>query len=229
MPEMGGVEATREIRSRQKQPGQFPTYDTTIVIVAMTASAMAGDREKCIVAGMDDYLAKPVRLEDVRALVERWGPKVAQASRPSAPKNGSPAPQPPESNGAPASSEKPQEESPVDMDRLNDFTDGDPEQLRELVTLYLTQTAQQLEQIEAAIQAGSHQDVRRLAHSSAGASATCGMRRLVPLLRDLERQGVEQKLTTAPQVCRQAAQEFDRIRGFLDTVLSSQSAMTVKA
>jgi DNA-binding response OmpR family regulator len=73
MPEMGGLEATAAIRERQQSPSQFPNYKSPIIIVAMTASAMQGDREKCLAAGMDDYLAKPVRLEDIRSIVERWG------------------------------------------------------------------------------------------------------------------------------------------------------------
>src|SRR5262249_36867415 len=79
MPEMGGLEATRLIRQRQNQKSQFPNYKSSIIIVAMTANAMQGDREKCLAAGMDDYIAKPVRLEDVRAIVERWGPMAAMA------------------------------------------------------------------------------------------------------------------------------------------------------
>jgi len=101
------------------------------------------------------------------------------------------------------------------MSRLNEFTDGNPENLRELVTLYLQQTANQIEQLEAAIAANRPEDVRRLAHSCAGASATCGMRRLVPLLRELEQQGLEGRLTTAPELFRSVVAEFRRIREFL--------------
>ena len=85
MPEMDGLEATRLIRERQKQPAQFPNYKSPIIIVAMTASAMQGDREKCLAAGMDDYVAKPVRLEDVRTIVERWG--ASGQPRPSRPRS----------------------------------------------------------------------------------------------------------------------------------------------
>src|SRR5262249_4402067 len=70
MPEMGGLEATRLIRERQKQRSEFPNYKPSIIVVAMTANAMQGDREKCLAAGMDDYIAKPVRLEDMRTIVE---------------------------------------------------------------------------------------------------------------------------------------------------------------
>src|SRR5204863_10033968 len=170
-------------RARQQQKSEFPNYKSSVIIVAMTASAMQGDREKCLGAGMDDYIAKPVRLEDVRVIVERWGP-VAIAG---GPVQGKDTPRPPA-----ADDQKPEAraepEAPVAMDRLLEFTDGSAENLRELVTLYLNQTAEQMEQLEAAVAAGDAPEVRRLAHSCAGASSTCGMRRLLPLLRELEHQ-----------------------------------------
>jgi HPt (histidine-containing phosphotransfer) domain-containing protein len=112
-------------------------------------------------------------------------------------------------------------EPPVDIDRLNEFTDGNLESLRELVTLYLDQTTTQLEQLEAAVHAHSAPDIRRLAHSCAGASATCGMRYLVPMLRELERMGFESKLDGATQICGDANREFIRIRAFLEAHLAS--------
>src|ERR1700730_14245286 len=72
VPEMDGLDATRIMRERQSQKSQFPTYKSPIIIVAMTAAAMQGDRDKCLAVGMDDYLAKPVRPEDIRKIVERW-------------------------------------------------------------------------------------------------------------------------------------------------------------
>jgi CheY-like chemotaxis protein len=216
MPEMGGFEATRIIRERQNQQSQFPNYKSSIVIVAMTASAMQGDREKCLAAGMDDYLAKPVRLEDVRMIVERWAPAAGKTEATATGTHVTPAATPPP------------EDAPVEMERLLDFTNGDPDSLRELVTLYLDQTATQVEQIAAAVQAGAPGEVRRVAHSCAGASATCGMRRMVPLLRELERQGYEEKLTNAAELSRQVGGEFQRIRSFLEAHLASLSKLAAK-
>ena len=230
MPEMGGIEATQAIRERQEQPAQFPNCKSSIIIVAMTASAMQGDREKCLAAGMDDYLAKPVRLEDVRAIVEKWGPAAGKTVETTAAPTGTqdmpvanPLPQA-SSTATPA-----EEEAPVEMERLLDFTNGDPESLRELVTLYLEQTTTQIEQLSAAVQAGDAAEVRRVAHSCAGASATCGMRRLVPLLRELERQGYEQKLTSAAELSRQVGNEFECIRVFLEAQLAHQPTLAAKS
>jgi HPt (histidine-containing phosphotransfer) domain-containing protein len=118
----------------------------------------------------------------------------------------------------------PNDEPPVDIDRLNEFTDGNLESLRELVTLYLDQTTTQLEQLEAAIRAHSANEVRRLAHSCAGASATCGMRRLVPMLRELEHKGSENRLDGSAAICENATREFERIRSFLEAHLASCAA-----
>ena len=203
MPEMDGLEATRAIRERQKAGAA--NYPSSIVIVAMTAQAMQGDREKCLAAGMDDYLAKPIRPKDVRAIIERWGSQSAPAEQPVAPAPEVTAP-------GPAA-----EEPPVEMDRLNDLTDGSAESLRELVELFFKQTAQQLAQLEAAARANKADDVRRVAHSCAGASATLGMTRLVPMFRDLEKQGASGTLTNATKVCENALREFKVIQQYLAT------------
>jgi two-component system, sensor histidine kinase and response regulator len=190
---------------------------------------MAGDREKCLAAGMNDYLAKPVRLEDVRTIIERWGPA---ASQPEPVETSATKTQTSQTANATIHSSPlnaPPEDAPVDMSRLLDFTDGDPVNLRELVTLYLDQTKMQLEQLDAAVRTAAAQEVRRLAHSCAGASATCGMRRLVPPLRELERQGFEGRLTNATELYQQVSAEFEQIRLFLEAYLAEQSNLAAKA
>jgi signal transduction histidine kinase/HPt (histidine-containing phosphotransfer) domain-containing protein len=201
MPEMDGLEATRVIRERQKSG--LSNYSSRIVVVALTAHAMQGDREKCLAAGMDDYLAKPIRPADVRQVIERWNPqtRMTKPIKPTPPAETAPPP--------------PAAEPPVEMDRLNSLVDGDAGSLRELVDLYLKQTLQQLTQLEAAVRANNPDEVRRLAHSCAGASATLGMTRLVPLLRELEKQGANGALNNAVQICQNAVSEFKAIQNFL--------------
>jgi len=70
MPHVDGFEATARIREAEAEGQHIP-------IVAMTASAMRGDRERCLAAGMDDYVAKPIRLDDLRLALERWLPQLA--------------------------------------------------------------------------------------------------------------------------------------------------------
>jgi two-component system sensor histidine kinase/response regulator len=72
MPQMDGYDATRAIRRREQSSVQGSHTKSPVHIVALTANAMQGDREKCPAAGMDDYLTKPILLQELGAVLERW-------------------------------------------------------------------------------------------------------------------------------------------------------------
>ena len=198
MPEMDGHEATRVLRKRQ-MASDHAHYPPRIVVCAMTALAMAGDREKCIAAGMDDYLAKPVRPKDVRDMLERWGGKMMAETQKTVLKPGD------------ISATEPA----VDMDRMLDLTDGNHDSLRELVEMYLKQTHKQFSQMQEAISSGNADALRRVAHSCAGASATLGMTHLVPKLRELEKIAGAGAVTGAAGILARAAQDYTAVQEFL--------------
>jgi signal transduction histidine kinase/HPt (histidine-containing phosphotransfer) domain-containing protein len=198
MPEMDGLEATQEIRRRQKA-GTLENYQSPIII-AMTAQAMQGDREKCLAAGMDDYLAKPIRPGDVRMMVDKWAcQRNAVAATP-------PSPPP-----APAATI----ESPVEMERLTELAGGDKDMLRDLVELFYKQTSKQLAQLETAVRANKTEEVRHLAHSCKGASATMGMAPLAAIFFELEKMGRAATLDGAAPRLADAVHEFKRVQDFL--------------
>jgi signal transduction histidine kinase/HPt (histidine-containing phosphotransfer) domain-containing protein len=203
MPEMDGLEATQEIRRRQKA-GTLETYQSPIII-AMTAQAMQGDREKCLAAGMDDYLAKPIRPGDVRGMIEKW------SARRNAPEATPATPPPAAAAPAPAVAI----ESPVEMERLTELAGGEKDMLRDLVELFYKQTSRQLTQLEEAIRANKTEDVRHLAHSCKGASATMGMAPLAAIFFDLEKMGRAASLDGAAPRAADALREFKRVQEFL--------------
>ena len=215
MPEMDGLEATRRIRQWEiTRPSNAPP---PVVIIAMTANAMQGDREKCLHAGMNDYLPKPVRPEALQKTLEQWGATATAASTARAATAAkatvsAPASKPP---AQPVSTVASDSHPPVDMDRLAEFTSNDADSLAELIALYCQQTAEQLAKIRTGIQRGQTEEVRKVAHSCAGSSATCGMNAIVPTLRELERMAGAGSLQGALELASQAESEFDWIKQFL--------------
>ncbi|OQW95461.1 MAG: hypothetical protein BWK77_07400, partial [Verrucomicrobia bacterium A1] len=141
MPERDGYEATRIIRREEREARARSSSRSPVYIVAMTAHALEGDREKCLAAGMDDYLSKPVLLEDLQAAIERWGEQFP--SRPD---------EAPEAAAVPAGGPAGE---PVDVERLNDISSGKPRQRRDLLDLYLAQTEDLLRGLDTAIRAGA--------------------------------------------------------------------------
>ena len=233
MPKMDGLEATQRIRhfeARKTRPG---SPGRPAVIIALTARTMPGDREKCLAAGMDDFLSKPVRSEALQATLENWGVTVlgrrAQVQPTpviaggvggrgelsplgtAVPAFSPPVVPPPLPAPAPAPVETP----PVDIERLIEFSNGDLKCLRELIDLYLTQTQGRLEKLRAAVESRAVNEVQHLAHSSAGASATCGMARIYVPLKELENMALEGRLERAAEVMGQVTREYEAIRLFL--------------
>ena len=211
MPEMDGLTATRAIRERQKDGAAHPNYNSRILIIAMTAHAQLSDRESCLAAGMDDYLAKPIRTADVRGAIERWAPQIhpTTAAQPAAALDAATAAAVVQAAPAPTG------EPPVEMTRLADLTEGNPESMRELIDMFYKQTAQQLNQIEDAVRANKSADVGHIAHSCKGASATLGMTRLAAVLLKLEKLGKSGALNGADEFCAEARREFKDIQTFL--------------
>lgn len=101
------------------------------------------------------------------------------------------------------------------MDRLTDLAGGDQEMVRELLDLFNKQTTKQLSQLEVAVQAGKTEEVRHLAHSCKGASATMGMAPLAAVFFELEKLGRAAKLDGAVPLLANAQREFKRVQDFL--------------
>ena len=207
MPGIDGLEATRRIREAERRDGRAP-----IKIIAMTANAMAGDRERCMEAGMDDYLAKPVRPEVLQAAIERN----AKQSNPALPASPTtvmiPPPQTMSTPTLPPPVPQFNDEELVDYERLIEFSGGSRTSLIEITDLYFSQTTEQLAALEAAVQQRDTTAAIRFAHSSAGASGVCGVIVMETLFRRVERLAKENRIEECAPLLPLLRENFERVK-----------------
>jgi two-component system sensor histidine kinase/response regulator len=176
MPELDGYEATREIREREGAAG-----GRRLPIVAMTAHAMAGDREKCLAAGMDDYVAKPLRPDEVDTMLGRWLP-VRAAVQGNGNGNG---------NGR-APVVGPEVVDPIDDVRFGDLArDFAPEVVREVVHAFIDSTPPIIERIVLAAEGDDHTEIAQGAHRLKGGCLAVGAGQLNDIANELEELGRE--------------------------------------
>jgi CheY-like chemotaxis protein len=187
MPELDGYEATRAIRSPESA-----VLNHRIPIIAMTANAMQGDRDKCLAAGMDDYLAKPVRPDTLGEMVKKW----ASAATPS----------PPHHEKALTS----ESAAPAIFDRseLVDRMLGDKELAQTVVDGFLGDTPRLIEALRQALRAGDRVLVRREGHSIKGASANVGAPALRNAAHEVEKAGAAGDLTRAASLMPHVEEQF---------------------
>ena len=191
MPEMDGVEATACIREKEKGTGRH------IPIIALTAHAMKGDREACIKAGMDGYVSKPLKADElIEAMEELIVPR-------------------PESGKGLSSTDDKAAEA-FDREWILANVDGDMELLKEVVGLFLGEYPKSMEEIRDAIDGGDPHRLNRAAHALKGSVGNFGGRNAFETALRLEIMGKNRELGGAKAVYSSLAEEVERLRKALE-------------
>jgi CheY-like chemotaxis protein len=183
MPEMDGFAATAAIRQREASTGQH------MPIIAMTANAMQGDRERCLAAGMDGYLAKPITADAIYAAIAPYRPE----GEPSA-----------EATRLP----------PMDLAEALAVADGDHDLVADLMAALLAEAPGQLATLHTAIQEGDAHQLDCTAHSLKGALGAVGAMRAHGLAQQLEARGRAGQLEGALSLWQALDTELARLAAF---------------
>jgi len=192
-----GYDATAEIRRIERDRGGHH-----VPIVAITANVMPGDRKRCLAAGMDDYIAKPLRQEDLRAVLERWlGEGEADAVAATEPETSAPAQA---------------REIVIDPRALDSIRalehPGGPDLVQRVTGIYLADTPKLLVQLGDAIERGDGQAVRNAAHSLKSSSASVGATGLADLCREMEALGKTNQIDECKRRLGSLQREYARVQ-----------------
>ena len=213
MPEMDGYACAAEIRRREDGQRHIP-------IIAMTAHVMKEDRDKCLAAGMDDFLSKPVRVAHLESVVSNWLNEPATSTMVETHTHARNSPE----DQAPADGE---EEQPPGAEDSRSFVDrkvfmevagNNAAGSRGLAGRYIQQTTKQLAKLRTAVAAGAGLEVKRLAHSATGSSAMYGVTHLADLLREMESAGCDGRLADTPGLYAQIETEFEHVKRILSEI-----------
>jgi signal transduction histidine kinase/CheY-like chemotaxis protein/HPt (histidine-containing phosphotransfer) domain-containing protein len=208
MPEMDGYEASLEIKRRASQPEASAPLKSHPYIIAVTANAMQGDREKCLDSGMDDYVQKPIEVAELLAALGRAG--IAMRPEPASPQA---EPVPPPSSPAP-------EASVLDqgvLERLRQLRQpGEPDPVAELVDLFLNDMPRHVQKMEEAMARQEAPALKGAAHSLKGSARNMGALQLAAFCASLEAQAKEGKLDDAPSLIARIQAEFQLVAKALE-------------
>ena len=198
MPVMDGFEATRQIRNPQSA-----VRDHKVPVIAMTAHAMKGDRERCLEAGMDDYVPKPISPKTLAEALERWLPRESEAATAQA--AGKAESSPPVAVGE---ADGQVFDKAGMMARLMD----DQNLARMVIECFLEDIPRQIEALRSYLEAGDARCAERQAHTIKGAAANVGAEALRAAAFEMEKAGKAGDLAAIKARMAGLETEFDRLR-----------------
>jgi CheY-like chemotaxis protein len=195
MPDMDGLEATRIIRHRERQTGQHTP------IVAMTAHAMKGDRDKCLASGMDGYVSKPVRMQELYDAIRPFADRTQPRSTETPPARDS--------------------RTEIDWNAALESTGGDARLLREVAQEALRELPRLSLQLSQAISNLNAPVVQRIAHTIKGTVRMFGAEHVGQLAESIETRARDNELQLAGQVVEGLRTELDGCIAALETFVTS--------
>jgi CheY-like chemotaxis protein len=201
MPERDGFEATAILREKEKATGKH------LPVIAMTAHALKGDRERCLEAGMDEYVSKPLQAQTLIRMVESMAA----------------APAFPEATAEPAA-EAAADEPAFDRETALEQTQGDPELLQEIAALFLDELPHLTDAIQDALVKQDSNALERAAHKLKGSVGSFGARRAYDAAYRLEVIGREGRLAEADAAWSDLEGDVERLRAALVAFQQEESS-----
>jgi CheY-like chemotaxis protein len=215
MPKMDGFEATRQIRQWEQTTGSH------ITIIAMTASAMSVDREKCLAAGMDDYLSKPVTYDKLGSVLSKWiefEDSANKIAEPSTAGENAMDKQPSGENLQFAPDTSVTAAEPIDIGSLEEMVGA--EEAVEILNLFVSSSQELLDRISGASTKHDGKALREAAHELKGACASIGASNMARTCQELENAVRNDEWDMVPNLENGLSQNFQLAKNYIEMKLS---------